>query len=98
VLPHDAADDSARCVMTFIQIRPEDIVIQRRIRVDEATHAVRQLYAVTAQGHDDHDTEYRRYGDALRVALELAEARGLSVWYEENPQSGRRTFVMTFRQ
>jgi hypothetical protein len=83
--------------MTFIHVQQEDIVIQRRIRVEDATHAVRQRDAVTGHGHDDHGTEYRQYEEALRVALELAEVRGLSVWYEESPESGRRTFVMTFR-
>jgi len=39
-------------------------------------------------GHDDHGTEARQYEEAERVALQVAEDRGLSVWYEESPQSG----------
>ena len=39
-------------------------------------------------GHDDHGTDARQYEDAERVALQVAEDRGLSVWYEESPQSG----------
>lgn len=83
--------------MTVTQLRHDDVLIQRRIRVQDATHAVTQVYAVTYPGHDDHDTEYRQYEDAERAALEVAAARGVSVWYEESPQSGRRTLVKSFR-
>jgi hypothetical protein len=68
--------------------RHDDVVIQRRVRVQDAMHAVTQVYAVTYPGHDDHGTESRQYEDAELVALEVAEARRLSVWYEESPQSG----------
>jgi len=83
--------------MAFTQPRHDDVVIQRRVRVQDAALVVRQVYAVTYPGHDDHGTEAGQYEDAERVALEVAEARGLSVWYEESPQSGRRTLVKTFR-
>jgi hypothetical protein len=83
--------------MAFTQTRHDDVVIQRRVRVRGATHAVTQVYAVMYPGHDDHGTECSQYEDAERVALEVAEARGLSVWYEESPQSGRRTLVKSFR-
>ena len=83
--------------MALTQTRHDDVVIQRRVRVRGATHAVTQVYAVMYPGHDDHGTECRQYEDAERAALEVAEARGLSVWYEESPQSGRRTLVKSFR-
>src|SRR5262245_31608563 len=36
----------------------DDGVIQRRVRVEDATHAVKQVYAVTYPcRHDDHGTE-----------------------------------------
>jgi hypothetical protein len=79
------------------QQRHDDIVIQRRFGEDAATHAVKQVYAVTYPGHMDHGTERESYDEAEQVALQLAEAHGLSVWYEENPQSGRKTLVKSFR-
>jgi hypothetical protein len=83
--------------MTFTQSRHDDVVIQRRVRAQDATHAITQVYAVTYPGHTDDGTECIRYEDAVRAALEVAEAQGLSVWYEESPQSGRRTLVKSFR-
>ena len=83
--------------MAVTPTRHDDVVIQRRVRVQDATHAVTQVYAVIYPGHDDRGTECSQYEDAERVALEVAEARGLSVWYEESPQSGRRTLVKSFR-
>ena len=83
--------------MVFIQIRHDDVVIQRRVRVQDAMHAVTQVYAVTYPGYDDRGTECRQYEDAERAALEVAETRGVSVWYEECPQSGRRNLVKSFR-
>jgi hypothetical protein len=83
--------------MTFTHSRHDDVVIQRRVHAQDATHAVTQVYAVTYPGHADHGTECHRYEDAERAALDVAEARGLSVWYEESPQSGRRTLVKSFR-
>ncbi len=83
--------------MTFTQIRHDDIVIQRRVHAQGATHTVAQIYAVTYPGHIDQGTECDRYEDAERAALALAEARGLSLWYEESPQSGKRILVKSFR-
>ena len=48
-------------------------------------------------GHSDQGTERGSYDEAERIALTLAEEKGLSVWYEENPQDGRRTLVKSFR-
>ena len=83
--------------MASIQQRHDDIVIQRRFGEHAATHAVKQVYAVTYPGHTDQGTGRESYSEAEQMALELAEDKGLSVWYEENPQSGRRTFVKSFR-
>jgi hypothetical protein len=80
-----------------IQPRHDDIVIQRRFGEHTATHAVKQVYAVTYPGHTDHGTERESYDEAEQMALTLAEEKGLSVWYEENPQSGKRTLVKSFR-
>jgi len=77
--------------------RHDDIIIQRRFGENAATHAVKQVYAVTYPDHTDQGTERESYGEAERIALELAEEKGLSVWYEESPQSGRRTLVKSFR-
>jgi hypothetical protein len=83
--------------METTQTRHDDIVIQRRIRAHGATHAVTQVYAVTYPSHDDKATECNSYEDAERAALGLAEGRGISLWYEESPQSGHRTLVKSFR-
>jgi hypothetical protein len=77
--------------------RHDDIVIQRRFGVHGSTHAVKHVYAVTYPGHTDDGTEHESYDDAEQTALALAEGKGVSVWYEENPQSGRRTLVKSFR-
>ena len=77
--------------------RHDDIVIQRRFGENASTHAVKQLYAVTYPDHTDQGTERESYGEAEQIALMLAEEKGISVWYEENPHSGRRTLVKSFR-
>ncbi len=83
--------------MASTQPRHDDIILQRRFGTDASTHAVKQVYAVTYPGHNDQGTESESYDEAERIALKLADERGLSVWYEENPQSGRRTLVRSFR-
>lgn len=83
--------------MAVTPVRHDDIVIRRRVRAHGATRPVEQVYAVTYPGRTDQGTEHEHYEDAERLALTLAEARGLSVWYEENPQDGRRTLVRSFR-
>jgi len=83
--------------MALPQQRHDDIVIQRRFGEHASTHAVKQVYAVTYPEHTDHGTERESYGEAEQVALTLAEGQGLSVWYEESPQSGKRTLVKSFR-
>ncbi len=77
--------------------RHDDNVIQRRFAEHASTHTTRQVYAVTYPGHSDRGTEQEGYAEAERVALEIAEAKGFSVWYEETPQSARRTLVRSFR-
>jgi surfactin synthase thioesterase subunit len=84
--------------MASTQPRHGDIVIQRRFGENASTHAVTQVYAVTYPGHTDQGTERESYSDAEQMALKLAEEQGLSVWFEENPQSGRRTLVKSFRE
>ena len=83
--------------MVSTQKRYDDIVIQRRFGENASTHAVKQLYAVTYPDHTDQGTERESYSDAEQIALTLAEAKGLSVWYEENPHSGKRMLVKSFR-
>ena len=83
--------------MTPTQPRHDDIIIRRRFGEHPLTHAVKQLYAVTYPGHTDLGAEHEMYGEAEAVALELAQGQKRSVWYEETPQSGRRTFVRSFR-
>ena len=80
------------------QPRHDDIIIRRRFGEHASTRAVKQIYAVTYPGHSDRGLEHESYGEAEAVALELAEAQGFSVWYEETPQSGRRTLVRSFRE
>jgi hypothetical protein len=79
------------------QKRHDDIVIQRRFGETASTHAVKQVYAITYPDHTDCGTECESYGEAEQLALKLAEEARLSVWYEENPQSARRTLVKSFR-
>jgi hypothetical protein len=58
---------------------------------------VTQIYAVTYPGHTDRGEEHENYDEAETAALEVAKGQGRSVWYEESPQSGRRTLVKSFR-
>jgi endonuclease YncB( thermonuclease family) len=83
--------------MVSTQQRHDDIVIQRRFGENASTRMVKQVYAVTYPDHADQGTERESYGEAEQAALMLAEAKGLSVWYEENPHSGKRTLVKSFR-
>jgi hypothetical protein len=83
--------------MAPTQPRHDDIIIRRRFGVDASTHTVKQIYAVTYPGHTDQGTEHENYDDAEEAALRLANGRERSVWYEENPQNGRRTLVKSFR-
>jgi len=83
--------------MPTTQPRHDDIVIHRRFREDASTHRVTQIYAVTYPGHTDHGAEHETYSQAEEVAVALAKAQGRSVWYEESPQSGKRTLVKDFR-
>jgi len=83
--------------MVPTQPRHDDIIIRRRFGEHKSTYAVKQLYAVTYPGHSDLGRERETYGEAEAVALELGKAQGFSVWYEETPQSGRRTLVKNFR-
>ena len=79
------------------QPRHDDIIIRRRFGEHASTRAVKQIYAVTYPGHTDQGAEHESYGDAEALAVELAKELGRSVWYEETPQSGRRTLVQNFR-
>ena len=83
--------------MSPTQPRHDDIIIRRRFGEYPSTHTVKQIYAVTYPGHNDQGTERENYGEAEEVALRLAQEQGRSVWYEENPPSGRRTLVKSFR-
>lgn len=82
--------------LTPTQPRHDDIIVRRRFGEHAVTHAVTQIYAVTYPGHTDEGAERDSYRDAEAAALRLAEERGCSVWYEENPSSSRRTFVKSF--
>jgi hypothetical protein len=83
--------------MVSTQHRHDDIVIQRRFGENASTGAVKQVYAVTYPHHADQGTERQSYGEAEQIALTLAKEKGVSVWYEENPHSGRSTLVKSFR-
>jgi hypothetical protein len=83
--------------MAVLEKRHDDIVIERRFGENASTHAIKQIYAVTYPDHTDQGTERETYDEAERIALKLGEEKGLSVWYEENPQSRRRTLVRSFR-
>jgi hypothetical protein len=84
-------------IMASTQPRHDDIIIARRFGERALTHTVAQLYAATYPGHTDQGTERESYDEAEKMALKLAKEHGVSVWYEENPQSGRRTLVQSFR-
>ena len=83
--------------MAPTQPRHDDIVILRRFGQDASTHLVKQIYAVTYPGHTDRGTERENYDDAEAAAIDLAKEQGRSVWYEETPQSARRTLVKSYR-
>lgn len=80
------------------QPRHDDIIIRRRFGEQPSTHMVKQIYAVTYPGHTDRGAEHDNYREAEEVALGLALEQGRSVWYEESPQSGKRTLVKSFRE
>jgi len=82
--------------MTPTQPRHHDIIIRRRFGEHPSTHAVKQVYAVTYPGHTDQGAERESYLEAEEAAVRLAQEQGRSVWYEESPQSGRRTLVKSF--
>jgi Mor family transcriptional regulator len=84
--------------VTSTHPRHDDIIVRRRFGEHAVTHAVKQIYAVTYPGHTDEGTEHESLREAEEVALRLAEERGGTVWYEESPQSGRRTLVRSFRE
>ena len=84
--------------LTPTQPRHDDIIVRRRIGEHAVTHAVKQIYAVTYPGHTDQGAERESYREAEEVALRLAEDRGRTVWYEENPHSSKRTLVKSFRE
>lgn len=77
--------------------RHDDIVIQRRFGEHAATRTMRQIYAVTYPDHTDAGLEHTTYADAERAALDLAERAGVAAWYEETPNSERRTLLKNFR-
>lgn len=77
--------------------RHNDIAIERRFGVNATTCAVKQIYAVTYPNHDDRGLEQESYADAERAALVLAERSGVDVWYEETPNSEKRTLIRSFR-
>ena len=83
--------------MVPTQPRHDDIIIHRRFGEHASTHMVKQIYAVTYPGHTDRGAEHETYDEAEEVAIRLAKGQGRSVWYEETPQSGRRTLVKSFR-
>ena len=83
--------------MAQTQPRHDDIIIRRRFGEHASTHAVKQIYAVTYPGHTDQGTERENYGEAEETALGLAKGQGCTVWFEENPNNGRRTLVKSFR-
>jgi len=83
--------------MSPTQPRHDDIIIRRRFGEHPSTHTVTQIYAVTYPGHADHGAERDNYREAEEVALGLAQENRRSVWYEENPDSARRTLVKSFR-
>jgi hypothetical protein len=78
------------------QPRHDDIIIRRRFGEHPSTRTVKQIYAVTYPGHTDQGAERDNYGEAEKAALTLAQEQGRSVWYEENPSSGKRTLVKSF--
>ena len=83
--------------MVPTQPRHDDIIISRRFGEHASTHTVKQIYAVTYPGHTDRGAERDTYDEAEEAAIGLAMAQQRSVWYEETPQSGRRTLVKNFR-
>jgi hypothetical protein len=56
-----------------------------------------QIYAITFPGHTDRGSEHESYPEAEKIAIALGKERNVTVWFEENPQSGRRTLLNDFR-
>jgi hypothetical protein len=83
--------------MASTQPRSDDVIIQRRFGESRVTHAVTQIYAITYPGHTDRGTEHESYPEAEATAIALGRDLKVTVWFEENPQSGRRTLLEDFR-
>ena len=83
--------------MRSTQPRHDDIIIRRTFGEHAATRTMKQRYAVTYHGRTEVGGDHETYGDAEVSAIALAQGQGGSVWYEETPQSGRRTLVKSFR-
>jgi hypothetical protein len=79
------------------QTRHDDVIIQRRFGESKATRAVTQIYAITYPGHTDRGSEHETYGEAEEMAIALGKDRKVTVWFEETPQSGKRTLLSDFR-
>lgn len=83
--------------MASTQTRHDDVIIQRRFGQSKSTGLVTQLYAITYPGHSQRGSEHDSYGDAEQTAIGLGRDRGVTVWFEEAPTSGKRTLIENFR-
>jgi hypothetical protein len=82
--------------MALITKLTDDIVIRRRAGEETRSGRLLEFFAVTYSGHDDIGTECHTRDEAVRKARELAEARGVSVWYEHD-SSATGDLIATFR-
>jgi hypothetical protein len=83
--------------MASTQTRHDDVIIQRRFGRSKSTGAVTQIYAITYPGHADVGSEHESYAEAAEKAIPLGKERKVAVWFEETPQSGKRTLLEDFR-
>jgi hypothetical protein len=83
--------------MVTTQTRHQDVIIQRRFGQSKSTGAVTQRYAITYPGHSDLGSEHEIFAEAEQMAIALGRERKVTVWFEETPQSGKRTLLEDFR-
>jgi hypothetical protein len=83
--------------MASTHARHDDVIIQRRFGQSAATGLVSQIYAITYPGHSGRGSEHESYEAAEEMAIPLGRDRKVTVWFEETPQSGRRTLLADFR-
>ena len=84
--------------MAAVLKRDDDIVIIRRFGEETRSQTIKNVYGVTYPGHNDLGSECHSLSEAETKASQLAEQRGVSVWYEANPRTREGTLLVSYRK